>query len=524
MDRFYAAAIGSARAAPCRARMSRSSFRRSSVLFEDAEPRLLPRRRAPRRARRRPCGARRRPASSCSRSALSRSRIAVLVDLAGLRPGQPPQLLRSAGCAPAGCRRRVCCSCFSRVTNCAVLRVAQLQRVLRLDERVGVEHVDALRRAISRRLPRLGRARARRWRLRPAPAASPRRPRRRPANVSENAMRDASSCLMLRSASIPASSSRTSSARSAAVSSSAGALDRSRRAPDTRRPARRRSPGRRPRLRTTAHACVGIDVVARSVAGVGRVGDCRRAASLDVGRGAASGSSARVHATPMHDQHGRRGCRRQRQAGPAATTSARRRRASIAVRDARGEVLPEQRRRFAARRRRPLGAASSRSSSTLRAARRAGAQRAPTRDRRAARRRRGRRTPCRRQVRHVHSSVQQLLQVRQRVKEVRLRRRPTELPRIPRDLLVRQIVIHAQDQRRALLRRQPRDRGAHARRRVRRAAARRPPVRLPRPPVDVWQRCERRRLERRRFRQTLTPIRYSQVPNADCPLEPRSPR
>ena len=165
-------------AARWRARISRSSFRRSIILLEDPEARLLPdvehlvervvaRWRTSAAAR-----------SSWSRSAFSRSRIAFSSNGGvGLRAGQPPELLDDLIA-----RLLVPAPRFLQLLEprdeLPVLRVVQLQRVLRLDERVGVEHRDHLGRASAPRGSALPRADSpARCRLAVAP---PRPPRSRP--------------------------------------------------------------------------------------------------------------------------------------------------------------------------------------------------------------------------------------------------------------------------------------------------------------------------------------------------------
>ncbi len=112
-------------------------------------------------------------------------------------------------------------------------------------------------------------------------------------------------------------------------------------------------------------------------------------------------------------------------------------------------------------------------------------------------------------------SSQQLLQVGQRVKEVRLDR-ADRTAEDSGDLLVRQIMINAKDQRRALLWRQPRMAARTSAARSSRSTRIRASTRFDASPCRALR--LRGVLSARRLRQTLTAIRYSQV-TARLPLE-----
>ena len=168
------------------------------------------------------------------------------------RPAAPASRRSSCRRPLRACRlrRRVCCSRFRRVTNVAVLDLAELQRVLRLDDRVGVQHVEDLgrgqaaarHRAPACACPAAGSA----GRCASAvAAATPREPRRAAWNGSSASCSRPFQFVL---------SSRTSSARSSAGSSSAAALDRIQATAPPRLPAHRRNAVLRQSCARRAHA------------------------------------------------------------------------------------------------------------------------------------------------------------------------------------------------------------------------------------------------------------------------------
>ncbi len=243
-------------------------------------------------------------------------------------------------------------------------------------------------------------------------------------------------------------------------------------------------------MRTTAHASSAsmlspADRHLDTIDGQGtRVDELRRASAGGRGR-VQRGAPDHRH----HDEHRHGGRRGPRRKGAAESLHPRRRRgrrrfAAHRLAHARAEVIPEERRRL-----RHLVARGLRQHRAERIRLRAAALA-------------GRGVPASigRQPAGVFdqvdelgvgevshgSGLQQLLQIRERVEEVGFDG-ANRAPEDPGNLLVRQIVIHAENQRRPLLLRQPRDGGAYLRRafaaQQRRVGALDPRVSASRPPA-----------------------------------------
>ena len=489
-------------------------------------------RRGPGRRPRTPCGPRR----PCAASSLG-ERLQPLLErrVVGLAPAcsmrRRSATMRRRSCCP---RRRASCSALKRVRKRPYCSSRDLQLLLRLHQRVGVEHPLDLAGRHDRRLPPLltGPAAAAAARCAPsvtAPAAATAATRRRACGAvsasSDAASSKASQCQRSRAGTSPVPPSAAARARGARPATARRSPCRRARGPSSARLPRRRPSRTRPPDSATrpSEGSSGRTSGSATAAGAAAASIAGGAASAASRRRRATRASSRRPAPPRATAPSASGSARPHGQPANHDGPARRAFGGDRVAHARGEMIPEQRRRFRHVDVRPPPTSS-------RAARRAdaGTRRRPAgaaRTPRPARLRRDRRTPpaCR-CTHHARLAAEPLLQIAQRVKEVRLHRADRAAEHVG-DLLVRHLVIHAQDERGPLLRAAARAIAARTR------AAR--SSRSSRSDADSARvsTCCRSSIGSvggvfalTRLRQTFTPIRYSHVASDDWPRKFRSPR